>query len=277
MKGIRISFTTFIFTLMTVFTAGNVYADGDNDLARFVDERESALVTVKYVLAINMGNQAGNIENESENQLTCTMISGDGLLVCSNNQMTGFMNLIKRFTRKAGGEITATPRDLKVLIGEQDDSYDAEIVAKDTELDIVWVKITTAGEHSFSFIEFSGDTQTGIGQPVLIIRRLGDSFGRTPVISRSLIGGISSKPRNLYIPEKPIVNGAGLPVFSADGQPIGLVVTQLPEAGDNMNPATAMLGADMANLQDAMSGLILPASDVVKATRRALETVESRQ
>ena len=273
----EISFSTLILSLVVMFPTQNLKADEDNSLARFINEHHAALVTVKYVLTINMGNLGGNKEMDSENELTCSMISAKGLVVCSNNQLSGFLGLMKQFSKSSGDEMSATPRDIKVLVDGQNESFDAAIVARDTELDMIWLQVVNTGLKPFSFIDFSDHAETGIDEPILIIRRMASSFGRAPVISRSRIGGMTSKPRKLYVPGNAMMNGAGLAVFAEDGRPVGLVVTQLPEVGENTNSFSNMTGSGMANLQDAMSGMILPASDVALATRRALETMESQQ
>jgi len=270
-KAIAITVATIILLL-----AGNSYAEKKPDLVRIVGEREAALVTVKYVLSVSMTNQNRNQQHESENELTCSMISADGLLICSNNQLTGFIEIIKRLYGPAMGgmDMSATPKDLKVLVGPEAESFDAEILARDTELDIVWVRITDAGDNSFSYIDFNDGSSAGIGDPIVTIRRTGNNFGRTPVASQSYIGGISSKPRMLYIPGTASMVGAGLPVFNSSGSVIGLMVTQLPEDRGSSGSPMGMFGAGMTNLQDAMSGLVLPAAEVVKATQRAMEIAE---
>ena len=65
--------------------------------------------------------------------------------------------------------------------------------------------------------------------------------------------------------------GGGLPVFNTQGEVIGLMITQMPDADEAGSQIMGMLGGGMANLQDAMSGLILPASQVHKATQNALQ------
>ena len=62
--------------------------------------------------------------------------------------------------------------------------------------------------------------------------------------------------------------------FAVNGKLIGLMVIQLPEASDNMGSLQGFMGVNMANMQEGMSGVILPAVDIVKATQRAME-VES--
>jgi hypothetical protein len=274
MKSDNFKTLSFITVMLLGLADLDSQASENIDAADLIKTQEAALVTVKYVLNINMGSARGNQEKESERELTCSMISADGLLACSNNQLGGFVSMISRMAGPLGKSISATPKNFEVLVGAQEQSFDAEIMAIDTELDIVWIRITDTRGVSFSFIDFSKDAKAEIGDTAFTIRRTSNHFGRAPVVSQSRIGGITLKPRKLLILEAPSNNTTGLPVFSSSGRVIGLMVTQLPEAGENADPTMAMFGAGMAGLQDAMSGLILPAKEVVKATQRALETPE---
>jgi S1-C subfamily serine protease len=274
MKGTKNSKLAIIFVLIAgLFPIGSNAAK-DLDVAALIKERSAALVTVKYVLNVNMGNARGNQENETANELTCTMISADGLIVCSNNKLGGFFSLMKNLSPQLGKTMSATPKNFEVLVDTLEKSFDAEILAVDTERDLVWIRITEADENSFSFIDLTSSTPANIGDTVISLRRTGEHFGRTPVVSRNHIGGISEKPRKLYILEAPTGQGAGLPTFSANGKLIGLMVIQLPETSNNMGALSGFMGGNMADLQEGMSGLILPAEDIAKATQRAME-VES--
>jgi S1-C subfamily serine protease len=274
MKGTKNSKLAIIFVLITGLSPIGSNAAKDLDVATLIKERSAALVTVKYVLNVNMGNARGNQENETANELTCTMISADGLIVCSNNQLGGFVSMMTRLSPQLGKTMSATPKNFEVLVDTLEKSFDAEIVAVDTELDLVWIRITEADETSFSFIDLASSTSANIGDTVVSLRRTGNHFGRTPVISRNHIGGISKKPRKLYILGTPAGQGAGLPTFAANGKLIGLMVIQLPEASDSMGALPGLMGGGMANLQEGMSGVILPAEDIAKATQGAME-VES--
>jgi len=262
---------TLGWSLLALLAAGNAHAQQRTDVVQIVNAHQEALVTVKYVLSLNMGQVAGGQEQEQENELTCSMVSDDGLVICSNNLLTGSIELIKRIAGPVGNGMSATPKDFKVLVGDSADAFDAEIVARDTELDLVWIRVTDPADRSFAHLDFANSADAGIGDRIVTIRRAGSSFGRTPVATQTRIGGISSKPRKLYFPQVQSMNGMGLPVFTADGRILGLLVTQLPEAMGNFGGGMAMMGTGMANLQDAMLGLILPIEDVAKATERASE------
>ena len=63
-------------------------------------------------------------------------------------------------------------------------------------------------------------------------------------------------------------------VLPEGGQIVGVAIMQMPAAEDTEMSPAAMF-SQLGNMQEMMSGLILPAADVVKATRRAVESVES--
>jgi len=274
MPGIKNSKLAIILVLITGLSPICSIAAENLDVAGLMNKRSAALVTVKYVLNVNMGNAGNTQESETANELTCTMISADGLVVCSNNQLGGFVSMMARLSPRFGKTVSATPKDFEVMVDTLEQSFNAEIVAVDTELDLVWLQVAEAGDTSFSFIDLTSNTSANIGDTVVSLRRTGNQFGRTPVVSRSHIGGISNKPRKLYILETPTGQGAGLPTFAVNGKLIGLMVIQLPEASDNMGSLQGFMGVNMANMQEGMSGVILPAVDIVKATQRAME-VES--
>lgn len=274
MPGTRSFKLAAIFTLITGFLPHGAGAVENIDVTTLIKERSAALVTVKYVLTVNMGNLNNNRETESVSETTCTMISADGLLLCSNTRLGGFVSMMAKLSPRLTQNMSATPKDLEVIVGTSEQSYDAEITAVDTELDLVWVQVTEEGGTPFSFIELTDNSQAEIGDAVVSLRRTANQFGRTPVVGRNHIGGISKKPRAFYILESPTVQEAGLPVFAADGKLVGLSVIQLPEIAHSTGGFPGLLGSSMSGLQEGMSGFILPAADVARATERAME-VES--
>ena len=270
MKWTKNTKLAIIFVLIAGLSPIGSNAAENLDAAGLIKERSAALVTVKYVLHVNMGN----IENETEAELTCTMIRADGLIVCSNNQLGGFINMVTRISGQLGKTMSATPKNLEVIVDSHEQAFDAEIMAVDTELDIAWIQITNPGDTSFLSIDFTAGVTADIGETVLTLRRTGNHFGRTLVVGRNHVGGITDKPRKLYILEPSFANGAGLPGFNGNGKVIGLIVTQFPETTDNTGASMGFMGSGMANIQEAMSGVLLPAKEIAKATQRAME-VES--
>ncbi len=274
MPGIKNNLLAITFIMMAGLHPIGSSAAENLDLAGLMKQRGEALVTVKYVLHVNMGNSRGSQESEAEGELTCPMIRADGLVACSNNRLSGFVNMLANMSPRLRNSMSATPKDLEVLVDSHEQAFKAEIIAVDTELDITWIQITETRDTSFSYIDFDSGGAVDIGDAVITVRRTGSLYGRTLAANRNHIGGITDKPRRLYIPAYTFTNSAGLPVFDSSGEVIGLIVTQFPETINTTGGTASILGGGMANLQEAQSGVILPANEIAKATQRAME-VES--
>jgi S1-C subfamily serine protease len=247
-------------------------AGDDDDLARLLADKEPGLVTIKFVLKMKMGAFGG--DQESENEATGVMVRPDGLVLCSNVQLGGIASMIQRVMGSQAGDFSATPTDIKVLIGDDTEGVDAEIVARDTELDLAWVRISDPREEAYAYVDFSKSAEVELGTPVVAVRRMGKYFGRVAVISDGRIGGITKKPRDLYVPSGNFAGSFGVPIFTADGRVVGMTVMQVPDAEDMGANPMSMFGS-MSGMQDMAGGFILPAATVAKATRRALEAVEA--
>lgn len=268
--------TVLVLIGSVAFSAGTTsHADDAQEYAKILKDREPALVTVKFVLKVKLGGMMGGMgDQESDTEITGVMIDPKGLVLCSNTQLGGFTGLMKRFMGGRGGEITATPTDLKVLIGDDVEGVDAELIARDSELDLAWVKVKEPAETPYPFVDFADGARAEIGDRVFAIREMDKYFGRSPVVAEGRIGGKTLKPRELYIPTAEFATAMGMPVYSAKGQVIGVMVMQMPMDEESDENPLAMMSM-MSGMQDMMGGFILPAANVVKATSRALEVVES--
>jgi S1-C subfamily serine protease len=260
---------------LAALTGRSSHADDLGDYAKILKEKEPTLVTVKFVLKVKMGGMMGGMgDQESDTEITGVLIDAKGLVLCSNTQLGGFTAMMKRMMGRMGGDITATPTDLKVLIGDDVEGVEAELIARDTELDLAWVRIKEPAETPYPHVDFGAGAEVDIGDRVFAVREMGKYFGRTPVVTEGRIGGKASKPRELYIPSADFATAMGMPVYNANGQIVGIMVMQMPMEEDaDMNPM-AMMGM-MSSMQDMMGGFILPAANVAKATSRAMEVVES--
>lgn len=226
-----------------------------DDWNKILTQHASALVTVKFVLKIEPGSQ------EQEAEISAVVIDSKGLLLCSNTQTGGFPPIIQA---RMGGA-TATPTNIKVLAGEDTEGVSAKLIARDSELDLAWIQVDEGSGKTFEAVDFTKNVTPAVGDTLLTISRLGKFFDRANVIQSTRLGGSTKKPRHLYIPaDNSIANELGAPVFSSDGSVVGFTALQLPDAEDAE-------GGGM-NAREYFNAVILPAEDILKATKRALET-----
>lgn len=226
---------------------------GEADFDKLAAEKSDALVSVKFVLRM----KGGSGDNENEGEVTAVMIDPAGVLVTSNSQVGGNPAFMRR-----GAAPTLT--DIKVFFGNDDaQGLEARMVARDSELDLVWFKIKQPGERKFAFIDLAKSTMPKVGDRIYTIVRLGKYFDRMPVVREGRVGALAKKPRALVVPSVNL-GALGQPIFTADGVVIGLSVVQLPDA-EEIAAASSPAAFSGAN------SMILPAAEVAKATKRALD------
>lgn len=229
-----------------------------------------ALVTLRYVISVKaMGN-----EQELENETTCLMIDAQGLVLCSNTELGGTVSMMGQIFGGGAG-FTATPKQIEVLLADETEGRSASLVARDTDRDLAWIQLDEAPQEPLSYLDFSDNATLDLGDPFYRLRRMHRHFGRAALVEDGLVGAVLEKPRRLYAVANPSQGGFGAPVFNAAGKVVGLTVLQSPNAEDDSSAqvqTSAILG-NSALLQDMVAGLILPASEVVKATRLARESL----
>jgi S1-C subfamily serine protease len=239
-----------LVTLLAILSP-TAAAQQAEDFQKLLAEKAPAIVTVKFVL--KMKGRWG--ETEDEREVSAAMIEPDGLVLCSNSMLGGF----GRWGRTEG--TTITPTDIKVLIGDDTEGRDAKLIARDSELDLTWIRIEDPGDGGFAFVDLSASNTPSIGEELYSIMRLGKYFDRVPVVREGRLGGITRKPRALYIPTS---GGAsvGLPVFNSKGAVVGVAIMQQPDPEETEGGGAGWYGP---------SRVILPAADAFKATKRAKE------
>lgn len=237
----------------------------DFDAKAFIAKMSPKIVTVKFILKMSMGQMD---DEETETEVSGVMIDPKGLVICSNTQMGGFMAMMQKLMGGGGPQLSATPSDLKILVGDDVEGVEAELVARDTESDLAWLRIKDPGDKTYDFVDLTQSTTLDVGDPILTVSRMGKRFDRLAIYNSGRVVGIAKKPRDLYIPGGG-VSGYGTPVFSRDGVILGMSAFLAPDPSENSGGPMAMMG--MMSGGGDMAPAIIPASEVEKATKLAVE------
>lgn len=245
---------TFAVLLAAFFVPAPIRAADEADFEKLVSEKSASVVIVKFVMKIT-GAQ-GEAENEGE--AAGVMIEADGVVLSSNSQLGGGPMM------RPG--VSATPTEIKVLIGDDTQGIDARLIARDSELDLCWLRIKEPKDRKFACVELSKAATPKLGERLYTLTRLGKYFDRATVVRETRLGGVAKKPRSLLVPS-PSLGDLGLPVFSVGGEIVGVTVVQLPDA-EELQAASSMSAFTGAR------GLILPAAEIAKATKRAKDADE---
>lgn len=230
-------------------------ADATTDYEKLVKEKAAAYVAVKYVLKV----EGAFDDSADEAETTGIMIDTKGLVLCGNAALGG-----GSFGRYGGSR----PTEIKVLVGKDTEGLPATLLARDSELGLAWIQVKEPPSEDFAFIDFAKATTPKLGQRLLGLRRMGKYFDRAVVVSEGRVAGQTKKPRELLVPSEGLQAGWGLPVFAEDGSVVGVFVMQMPDEAEQSGDFFSFMGG----AQDMFGGLILPAAEVVKATKQARET-----
>lgn len=225
---------------------------------RFVDEKAPAVVTIKYLLK--------HEEGEQEMEVPGLVIDPSGLILASNINMGG---MTPAMARAVGGS-PPTPAEIKILIGDDNEGLEAKVIARDSELDLAWLRLKDPPKSPLASVDLAHPAAIGLGDRVIGLERLGKFFDRAPMLREDRIGAVLSKPRTLYLPASLLLTGFGVPVFDSAGNIAGVSIFLPPDAEDMEGEGGGYGDRRSANF--IRRGLILPTAEVASATRRALET-----
>jgi hypothetical protein len=233
---------------------------------KLIAERSQAVVSIKLVLKMK-GAFFGPEGQEYEQDTSGLMIDPHGIVLASSNEMGGVPPALKQMLGQMG-ELSIEPQNIKVVIGTDPTEFDAEIITRDSDLDLAWLRIKTTDDKRFTALDLSDSTDCRLGQKLVMVDRMNKYFDRAPVVEEFRIAGITTKPRRLYVPNTELGSGYCAPIFTMDGKFIGVKILQIPESDASPdNPFAAM--AQMGDLQSMMTGFILPAETIRQATQRA--------
>lgn len=236
------------------------FADEAADVyKKLVNERAEAVVSIKYVMKEE--------DQEQEEEVTGFMIEETGMIITSNWLMGGFPEVYKQMT---GGR-NRTPKDIKILIGDDNEGVEAKLVARDSERDLAWLQISKPEGNKFKFVDLSKSVAADVGDRLLTLERLGKTYDRQPIVNESRVRTVVTKPRKLIVPGTAHAQSLGQAMFNGKGEFVGVPVLQLP----NKEEMQAEQGSMFSQMRSIRGAMVLPAEDVVKATAQAKEFAKS--
>ena len=275
---IRLAWSTLAltFALLSVFGAWCVPAARAQDdpavFQQLMREKAETVVSIKLLLKIK-GARFGPEGHQVEQDTSGLMIDPSGLVLTSSNEMGGVPPALKQVMAQLG-EISIEPTNIKVLIGTDPKEYDAEILTRDSELDLAWLRIKNEEGMKFAAQDLTEAADCKLGQKLFTLDRTDKFFDRAPVIEEFRIAGITTKPRHLYVPNTILGSGFCTPIYTDNGKFVGVKILQIPDIDASAANNPLANAAQMGDIQSLMGGFILPAEVIQAATERAKNAPE---
>jgi hypothetical protein len=233
-------------------------ATPEDDYAALAEKVAPAIVGIHYVMAVEGGG--ADFDQSQENEIHGVLIDPKGIVLISSAAMFGY----------EGMGVQIRPQEIKILIGDDTQGKAAEVVVRDRERDLAWLRITDDLDGPLPAVDFENAADARPGQTVLQVWKLDKLFDRAPYISAGTVAAVVAKPRDLFIGSGEIT--MGLPVFSPDGKTLGFCVLQLP----TQEEIAAMSSSNMySNMIFART--VLPARTVQAATTQALAVPDDEE
>ena len=259
-----------------VVMAATAWADDLAGIGReILAKHQDAVVAVK--LAIKQSVSMGGRENKSESKTatTGTVIDPSGLTVVSlaaTDPSSTIKDAYARAIAARGGDMSqfkfdSELNDVKIVLADGTE-IPAEVVLRDKDLDLAYLRPSEKPAKPLACLDLTKDAKPQVLDEVIVLNRLNQAANRASAISIGRIEGIIDKPRTFYLLGQSMwAYSLGAPVFSADGNLIGIVLLRSSKTQTDQDS-----GFIFSNLnQWGMMPVILPASDIVDGAKQAME------
>jgi S1-C subfamily serine protease len=162
-------------------------------------------------------------------------------------------------------KMEAELNDVKILLPDGTELA-ADVVLRDKELDLAFIRPKTKPATPMTALDFSKNGKVEVLDQVITLNRLGNAAGRAYAASVERITAVVQKPRLFYVPGTDASSTAlGSPVFTTEGNVLGVFVMRSLK-----DKSSAGLGL-FSSRSDALTAIILPADDILKASKQAPE------
>lgn len=253
--------TALLLTVLALFSVSLRVAADSAETSRddftttyqlLVSKRAPAVVPVRYVITLSAAGQ----EQRNEDRTQGVLVSADGLVLISARAVSLDLGALKQGgAGDASGPIIANSSEFRVRLPGSDEWMAADLVTRDTELGLAWLRVRDAVAQPF--IDFEVLSQPAPGRVFYTLLRTSDEWGAVPLVRPGMVLGETRIPRTSLL-----VDGMPGLAFDAQGRPMGYVDIDLAAMTRSQSQG---FGLDMADMVLHM----LPARRVAAATRLA--------
>ncbi len=233
--------------------------DGAAAARRISKDWGAAVIAVRVVSKMRMAIQGRQMdESERVQQIRATVIHPSGLAVSSLSEIDPSRAMEFGMAADPDYDFETEVTDVKILQTEGDE-IPAQVVLRDKDLDLAFIRPTEPPAEPMPALNLAEAASPDLLDQVVVLGRLGEVGNRVPSVALDRIQAILTKPRTFYVTGLySWMVGLGCPVFSLDGDPVGvLLVRSIPAVSSD---AGGPYGDSMP--------VILPCEDILEAARQ---------
>jgi len=260
--------TAAVMVLGSLATPAGGQTTDERAAARdIVAKRGDAIVRVMGTLKARMSSDGrDNAMPDQAVHASATVIDPSGLTVLALSTIDPG-NIIGKNPTFAAQKLTMTTELVDVQLRLADGKeVPARIVLRDSDLDLLFVKPTTAPAAPMTAVDSAAGALAAM-DPVVIVQRFGSVTGWKTAASFGTVEVVVDKPRTYYMVAVVTTgNGVGATVFDMKGQFAGLVTLRATDESKG-NALTGLNGDALRAL--GMIPSVLPASDIREIAKQA--------
>ncbi|MCY3024143.1 MAG: serine protease [Planctomycetota bacterium] len=247
---------TFLACGLALVAAVALQAADMKETARSMAEQVGkSVITIRVVATVKMNMQGQNREQEQKNEVTGVVVDPSGLTVACASQVEPSGR-----SAMSGMKIDITVKETTLILPDGTE-VPADVVMKDTDLDMVFIRPKEAGKTFDAVALKPRAAQPKLLDDVFSVGRLGKEGNRAVRVVPGEIQAEVKGPRTCYVCSFELsMNMIGCLVFAADGEPIGILVTK-----------TAVGGADGGGRGMRPMPIMRPLADLLDSIKQAKE------
>jgi hypothetical protein len=201
------------------------------------EQVRGAVITIRIVLKLKIGFGGQAQDQEQKVEVAGVVIDASGLTVASAASIDPSGALRKM----AGGQASRMKVESEVkettLLLEDGTEVEADVVLKDTDLDLAFLKPREPGRR-FTAVTLRPRTGTvPLLTPIFVVSRLGKLTSRTLAVATGEIRASVRGPAPYYVTDSETAAFVGSVAYTADGVPLGLFVNRFSSSPDGRSGA----------------------------------------
>jgi hypothetical protein len=232
------------------------------------EQVRGAVITIRIVLKLKIGFSGQAQDQEQKVEVAGVVIDASGLTVASAASIDPSGALRKM----AGGQASRMKVESEVkettLLLEDGTEVEADVVLKDTDLDLAFLKPREAGRH-FTAVQLRPRTGTvPLLTPIFVVSRLGKLTSRALAVATGEIRASVRGPAPYYVSDPETAVFVGSVAFTADGAPLGVFVNHFSSSPDGRSGGM-FDGAFGRSGSDVVLSVLRPVDKVLELAAQA--------
>jgi S1-C subfamily serine protease len=238
-----------------------------------VEKKQNAVLTVKLVVRITMVGPGGGRDQDQKVEVTGTTIDPSGLTVVSASAIDPGAMLKQLLSGMPGGEEGGMKIESEVnetaLVLDDGTEVEADVVLKDPELDLAFVKPHATDKKFESIALKPRGTPPQLLEDFFVVSRLGRNASRAIAVTLGRVKATVKGPKTYTITDHEVAQtNLGCVAFDASGATLGILVSKTAKSLDTEGEM-GMMSLFMGGGGRPTMTILRPIEDVLELAEQA--------